>query len=63
MYARDPHTKVVINTDDGYYKAIVARRMDKQKTAKLENELEEVRSELCEIKALLQQVLNGKKYG
>lgn len=63
MYARDPYTKVVINTDDGYYKSILARRTDRQKTTMLENELEEVRSELCEIKALLQQVLNGKKYG
>ena len=63
MYARDPHTKVVINTDDGYYKAMVARRQDKAKSSQLENELDDLRNDLNDIKASLQQVLNGKNYG
>lgn len=63
MYARDPVTKVVINTEDSYYKAIVARRQDKKKNLELEGELKELRSELYEIKSLLQQVVSGKNYG
>lgn len=63
MYARDPVTKVVINTEDSYYKAILARRQDKKKNYELENEMNSLRSELSEIKNLLNQVLSGKNYG
>ena len=63
MYARDPVSKAVINTEDSYYKAIVARRQDKKKNQKLEAEICDLRSELSEIKSLLQQVVSGKNYG
>jgi hypothetical protein len=63
MFARDPVTKVVINTEDSYYKAILARRQDKKKNYELENEISSLRSELSEIKDLLNQVLSGKNYG
>ena len=63
MFARDPVTKVVINTEDSYYKALVARRQDKKKNQELEKELTDLREELSEIKSLLQQVVSGKKYG
>lgn len=63
MFARDPVTKVVINTEDSYYKAILARRQDKKKNYELENEINSLRSELSEIKDLLNQVLSGKNYG
>ena len=36
MYARDPSSKAVINTDDGYYKSILARRQDKKKTVEFD---------------------------
>ncbi len=58
MFARDPVTKVVINTEDSYYKAILARRQDKKKNYELENEINGLRSELSEIKELLNQVLS-----
>ena len=63
MYARDPRSKAVINTDDRYYKSIVARRQDKKKNEELEQEMQELKSELCSIKSLLQQVMSGKNYG
>ena len=63
MFARDPVSKVVINTEDSYYKAIVARRQDKKKNQELEAEIKDLRSELSEIKSLLQQVVSGKNYG
>jgi hypothetical protein len=62
MYTRDPVTKVVINNEDSYYKAIVARRQDIKKKNELESEIDTLRSELTEIKELLQQVVSGK-YG
>ena len=63
MYARDPQSKAVINTDDGYYKSIVARRHDKKKNHELEQEMQDLKTELCSIKSLLQQVMSGKNYG
>lgn len=63
MFARDPVSKVVINTEDSYYKAILARRQDKKKNRELEAEISDLRSELSEIKTLLQQVVSGKNYG
>lgn len=63
MYTRDPVSKVVINTEDSYYKALVARRQDKKKNQELEKEIVNLRDELSEIKSLLQQVVSGKKYG
>lgn len=63
MLTRDPVTKAIINTEDSYYKAIVARRHDKKKNDKLENELAELRAELCEIKRLLLQGTSGKNHG
>jgi hypothetical protein len=63
MYTRDPVSKIVINSEDSYYKAIVARRQDKKKNQELESEIYELRNELTEIKTLLQQVVSGKNYG
>lgn len=63
MFVRDPVSRAVINTEDGYYKAIVARRQDKKKNQELEMEINTLRSELSEIKSLLQQVVSGRNYG
>ena len=63
MFARDPVSKIIINTEDSHYKAIVARRQDKKKNQELEAEIKDIRSELSEIKSLLQQVVSGKNYG
>jgi hypothetical protein len=63
MFTRDPVSKVIINNEDSYYKAIVARRQDKKKNSALESELDTLRNELSEIKELLLQVVSGKNYG
>ena len=63
MFIRDPVSKAVINNEDSYYKAIVARRQDKKKNNELESELVSLRDELSNIKELLQQVVSGKNYG
>lgn len=63
MYARDPVSKAVINIEDGHYKAIVARRQEKIKNSQLEQEINIIRSELNDIKLLLQEVINGKNNG
>jgi hypothetical protein len=62
MYARDPMSKAVINTDDGYYKSIVARRNDMKKNYALEQEIHNLKDELISIKTLLQQVISGKNH-
>jgi hypothetical protein len=41
----------------------VARRQDIKKKNELESEMETLRTELTEIKELLQQVMSGNKYG
>ena len=63
MFTRDPISKAIINNEDSYYKAIVARRQDLKKNNELESELDLLRSELSDIKELLSQVVSGKKYG
>ena len=63
MFARDPVSKIIINTEDSHYRTIIARRQDKKKNQKLEAEICDLRSELSEIKSLLQQVVSGKNYG
>jgi len=63
MFTRDPVSKAIINNEDSYYKAIVARRQDQKKNNELESELDSLRSELSDIKELLLQVVSGKKYG
>lgn len=62
-FIRDDLSGAIINTDDNYYKMILAKREEKQKSAKLQDELDCLKCELSEIKDLLNQVLNGKKYG
>lgn len=63
MYKRDPVTNVIINTDDSHYKAILAQRASKKTTQQLDNEITSLKSELSEIKTLLQDILSGKNYG
>jgi hypothetical protein len=63
MFKRDPVSKVVINSEDSYYKSIVARRQDLKKNEELECEITGLRDELTSIKSLLQQILNGQNNG
>lgn len=63
MFTRDPVTKVVINTEDSYYKTILARRNDLVKNEQLQCELSELKDELYNIKMMLQQITCGNKDG
>ncbi len=63
MFTRDPVSKAIINMEDSYYKAIVARRHDQKKNNELESEIDSLRNELSDIKELLLQVVSGKTYG
>lgn len=63
MFERDPSSGIVINTEDSYYKAIVARRQEKQEREVLKHQVLELQTELLEMKSLIQQVLTGKTYG
>jgi hypothetical protein len=63
MFTRDPVSKAIINTEDSYYKAILARRIDNKKKHELESEIDILRTELTEIKELLLQVVSGNKNG
>lgn len=58
-FARDSHG-ILINTDDSYYRAIVAQRLSEKKSKEVSEEVNNLRSELTEIKALLAQVINRK---
>lgn len=60
MFVKDPSTKMVINTDDSYYKSLLAIRASEKRNQDLENRSIAVESELQDIKKLLQQVLDGK---
>jgi hypothetical protein len=63
MFKKDPVSRVVINTEDSYYRSIVARRQDKKRIEELESQLSNVSEDLADIKNLLQQFLTGKNYG
>ena len=60
-FTRDPVTKAVINNDDSQYRSILAMRESQKEAEKSQRELQALKGELTEIKALLQQVINGKK--
>jgi hypothetical protein len=61
MFIKDS-SGLVINTDDAHYKSIVARRNQKKQIEKLNSDMSNLNSELCEIKTILKDLLNGKNY-
>jgi hypothetical protein len=63
MFSRDPVSKAVINTEDSYYKSILARRNDAAKNQQLQCELNELKDELSNIRMMLQQITCGNKDG
>jgi len=54
---------VVINTDDAYYRAIVAQRESERQTRQLNEKVHSLESELTEIRSLLVQITNRKQNG
>lgn len=61
-FVRNSTTGVIINTDENYYKALLAKRNSKKESDKLNEEISELKSELSSIKVLLEEVINGRKY-
>ncbi len=51
---------VIINTDDSYYKAIIAQRESEKKAREMETKMQDLESEITEIRDLLKQVINRK---
>jgi hypothetical protein len=65
-FMKDPVTGTIINTDDSVYKHILrVRNLNKKnsESIQLTKKLNEVETELTEIKNLLHQILDGKNYG
>ena len=62
-FERNLSSGVLINTDDSYYRSIVAMRNERRKTEEVKSEMDRLRCELEQVKALLQEVLIGKNYG
>jgi len=57
-YIRDKNSKALINTDTT---SVIARRQEKrqvQKISELQEEINEVKNDLLEIKQLLQSIIN-----
>jgi hypothetical protein len=63
MFVKDADSGIVINTEDAHYKAIIARRNERQQRENLDKQVDILFSELSEIKLLLQQVITGKNNG
>ena len=60
-FVRNSSTGVVINTDELYYKSLLAKRDSKKESNKLNEEISELKNELSSIKTLLEEVINGRK--
>ena len=56
-YVRDSQG-IIINTDDSYYKAIVGQRESDKRSREVSQEVNNLKDELTQIKALLAQVIN-----
>ena len=60
---RDPHTDQIINTNQSAYQQYVTRRakrkLEKEKSLNVEEDIANLKSELGEIKSLLKELVNG----
>ena len=61
--ARDPNTDQIINTNRNSYQQYVnrreKRRIEKEKSLNIEDDIANLKSELGEIKSLLKELVNG----
>lgn len=62
-FVKDPFSQAVINTDDAEYNRIVAERERAKKVATLCHDVDNIKSELSDIKTLLLQIVNGRQNG
>tara|TARA_B100000287_G_scaffold364001_1_gene357992 strand:- start:5 stop:232 length:228 start_codon:yes stop_codon:yes gene_type:complete len=60
---RDPRTDQIINTNTAAYEQYVSRRkqrkLEKEKSLTIEEDLASLKSEMNEIKSLLKELVNG----
>jgi len=60
---RDPNTDQIINTNESAYQQYITRRqkrkIEKEKSLNVEEDLANLKSELSEIKSLLKELVNG----
>ena len=60
---RDPNTDQIINTNENAYQQYITRRqkrkLEKEKSLTVEEDLANLKSELSEIKSLLKELVNG----
>lgn len=49
---------IIINTDDSHYRSLVALRESKKEKARLESEVESLKSDISNIKDLLAQLVH-----
>ena len=61
---RDPRTDQIINTNTSAYEQYISqrkrRKLDKEKSLSVEEDLANLKSEMSEIKSLLKELVNGK---
>jgi len=60
---RDPKTDSIINTNTNAYEQYISqrkkRKLEKEKSLNLEEDLANLKSEMSEIKSLLKELVNG----
>lgn len=61
QFARDPSTHAVLNIDNAAYRHFQEERKRALEVQRVSKEVNELRSEIGEIKQLLQQLVNGKR--
>ena len=60
---RDPKTDSIINTNENAYRQYISqrkkRKLEKEKSLNIEEDLANLKSEMNEIKSLLKELVNG----
>lgn len=62
-YIRDPGSQAVVRNDIQAYKSYIAKRNEVLKIEALNNDVTNIKSELSDIKSLLQKLIDGKNNG
>jgi hypothetical protein len=54
---------LLINTDESHYRALLAARESQKQAMAVYEQVQDLTAQLSEIKDLLSQAVNGRKYG
>lgn len=60
---RDPKSLAILNTDADAYKNYIQKRSETVRIESLNNDVNQLKDELSEIKGLLLHLINGKNNG